>query len=232
MPIYQKPTSDSARLAFLQEAKITAIADIAAGNPSISQATLDAITLFLPGFAEEIEAISITLTGREKEVRERNKAFATLETYLRDLWAGLVRRVHRQKEPAEVFTFYQLPLSGVMPQHLSKAEYLNIAKDVVRGDAHAVGAGYTPMSNPTVLELNAIIQSAEAEFDDVAVADRDYDIAQEVVASSRTVAEDFIQEVMDELRFALRKKDASSQRRIMRSYGATYTFVEGEPEDA
>jgi len=75
-------------------------------------------------------------------------------------------------------------------------------------------------------------QCVVCKKNDVAVADRDYDIAQEVVASSRTVAEDFIQEVMDELRFALRKKDASSQRRIMRSYGATYTFVEGEPEDA
>jgi len=36
---------------------------------------------------------------------------------------------------------------------------------------------------------------------------------------------------MDELRFALRKKDAASKRRIMRSYGATYKAIEGEEEE-
>ncbi|MBC8180480.1 hypothetical protein H8E88_05080 [candidate division KSB1 bacterium] len=231
MPIYQKPTSDIARLAFLQETKVTAEADIAAGNPSISQATLDAIILFLPDFEDKIDAISATLTGREKEVRERNYIFDKLETYLRDFWAVLVRRVHRNKEHAEVFTYYKLPLSGVMPSYLTKSQMLEIAKDVVLGDANAVVAGHTLMSNPSALELDAVIQAAKVEFDDVAIADRDYDQAQAIVADSRIIADEFIQEVMDELRFALRKMDFSSQRRVMRSYGAIYEFVEGEPED-
>jgi len=36
---------------------------------------------------------------------------------------------------------------------------------------------------------------------------------------------------MDELRYFLRKEDAPSQRRIMRSYGATYRYLPGEPVD-
>lgn len=40
---------------------------------------------------------------------------------------------------------------------------------------------------------------------------------------------------MDQLRFNLRKLDAPSQRRVMRSYGATFSYEASEvvdPEDA
>ncbi len=36
---------------------------------------------------------------------------------------------------------------------------------------------------------------------------------------------------MDQLRFTLRKKDEASQRRIMRSYGARFTYASGETPD-
>ncbi len=37
---------------------------------------------------------------------------------------------------------------------------------------------------------------------------------------------------MAELRFHLRKLEASSQRRVMRTYGARYDYLKGEPADA
>ena len=40
-----------------------------------------------------------------------------------------------------------------------------------------------------------------------------------------------ISDVMAELRFNLRKKDGSSQRRIMRTYGANFHYLKGEPVD-
>ncbi|HUT78521.1 MAG TPA: AAA family ATPase [Polyangia bacterium] len=39
-------------------------------------------------------------------------------------------------------------------------------------------------------------------------------------------------DVMAELRFRLRKLEAASQRRVMRTYGARYTYLKGEPADA
>ena len=231
MPEYKAPRGDKTRFAFLNTTKATAEQDIAAGNLFIEPETLDAVAAFLPEFLEKMETVSGALSGREKEVREQNDALETLETYTRDLWAVLFRRVHRLNEPAEVFTYYQLPLSGVMPRSLINAEWLHIAKEVVAGDALAVAAGYPAIINPSSIELAEIVQTAESEYGDVAVADRAYDIAQEELAELRTAADSHIQEVMDQLRFALRKKDAPSRRRIIRTYGATYKYAEGEPEE-
>jgi len=41
-----------------------------------------------------------------------------------------------------------------------------------------------------------------------------------------------VDDVMAELRFHLRKLEASSQRRVMRTYGARYDYLKGEPADA
>ena len=84
------------------------------------------------------------------------------------------------------------------------------------------------MVNPSAAELDAVLATAQTEVDEVAPADRQYDEAQEAAATLRPRADELILEVMDALRYTLRKKSAPSQRRIMRSYGATYTYLKGE----
>jgi hypothetical protein len=88
------------------------------------------------------------------------------------------------------------------------------------------------MGNPSAAELEAVLEAAHSESDDVAIADREYDEAQERVAALRPRADELIAEVMAELRFTLRKKDAPSQRRTMRRYGARFKYLRGEPRDA
>lgn len=231
MPEYRAPRSDLARQAFLETAARTGQEDIDAGNNYIAKSLVDDIGGFLPGFDTKVEAVTATLSGREKEVREKNEAVANLITYVHDLWEVLKRRVNRKKEPAEVLTFYQLPLDGTNPTPNSDKEWLTMAENVVDGDAKAVAAGHDAMANPSAEELNAVMVDTQKEVDEVAPADRQYDEAQEAIAALRPRADELIGEVMDELRFTLRKKDDPSQRRIMRTYGATFTFLPGEPQD-
>jgi len=80
---------------------------------------------------------------------------------------------------------------------------------LVVGDAQAVAAGYPAMVNPSAADLNALVQAAQTEKDDVAIADREYDQAQEALAVLRVQADDFIGEVMAQLRYVLRRLDAS-----------------------
>jgi hypothetical protein len=47
----------------------------------------------------------------------------------------------------------------------------------------------------------------------------------------RAKADELISDVIDDLRYFLRKKDEPSQRRIMRSYGVTFKSLQDEPED-
>ncbi len=108
---------------------------------------------------------------------------------------------------------------------------MTIAAHVVKGDAVAVAAGYPAMINPSAAELETMLDAAQSESNDVAMADRTYDAAQEAVAALRVRADELIAEVVAELRFNLRKKDAPSMRRVMSTYGAAFGYLKGEPVD-
>jgi hypothetical protein len=47
----------------------------------------------------------------------------------------------------------------------------------------------------------------------------------------RAQADELIADIMAELRLTLRKLDQLSQRRIQRSYGARFKYLQGEPVD-
>ncbi|MCP4592791.1 MAG: hypothetical protein GY842_18815, partial [bacterium] len=192
----QAPRSDRDRLAFLKRTAITGPQDIASGDSYVSQDTLDRINAFLPGFEAAVDAVSEKLGARSKEVRERAVAMERVSLYTRDLWAVLNRRVNRLDQPAEVLAFYQLPLDGTIPKPTSQEQWLTIAAHVVKGDAVAVAAGYPAMINPSAAELETMLDAAQSESNDVAMADRTYDAAQEAVASLRVRADELIAEVV------------------------------------
>ncbi len=232
MAKYAQPRSNRDRVAFLKRSAVTGQQDIASGNLYISQQTLAAIDAFLPDFETATHAVSEKLGTRSKEVRERAAAIKRASLYTRDLWAGLKRRANRLGESAEVLTFYQLPLDGTIPNPTSQKQWLTLAAQVVKGDADAVAAGYPAMVNPSAAELQEVLHAAQSESDDVAMADRAYDIAQKAANALRAQADELISDVMAELRFNLRKRDTPSRRRIIRTYGATYSYLVGESVDA
>ena len=87
------------------------------------------------------------------------------------------------------------------------------------------------MQNPDVEELKEARDKAMAERGDIPIADRIYDEAQAEVEGLRPRAIELIDDIMADLRHSLRKLEEPSQRRIMRSYGATFKYYNGEPED-
>ncbi len=231
MPRFEPPSNDAQRLTFLKRAAATGTDDLAAGNAYVSQGTLDAVNAFLPDFAAAVNALSDKLGARTKEIHERAAALEQLKFCTRDLWEVLKRRARRQGQPAVVLQFYQLPLDGTTPKPTTREEWLTLAGRVVQGDADAVAAGFPPMANPSAAELQAVLEAARSEAGDVAMADRAYDQAQAAVAALRSRADELAAEVMAELRFYLRKEQAPSQRRILRTYGARFRYLPGEPQD-
>ncbi|MCA9975465.1 MAG: hypothetical protein KC413_06930 [Anaerolineales bacterium] len=231
MPVYTAPRNDVDRVAFLLRAASTGQTDVDAGTPYLSQETITEVSALAASFDKSLSDISTEQSARSREVRQRNEAIELLATYVRDFWEVARRRAHRLGQPAEVLTFYGLPLDGTSPNPTRTDEWLTIAANVVRGDAEAALAGYPAMSNPSGGELTAVLTAAQTEANEAATADRLYDQSQEQLAELRTQADQMIADVMAELRFTLRRKDPPSQRRIMRTYGATFEYLEGEPND-
>lgn len=168
------------------------------------------------------------LGDRTKEVREQNDVLEKFEMTLRHLWRSLMQRVTRLNEPVEVLTYYGLPHDGTIPNPTTRKGWITLATKVVKGDEKAVSKSYEAIVNPSAQDLQTLLDTIKSEMKDVAKADRVYDETQEIVAEHRPEADEFISEVMSELRFNLRQKDRSSRRRIMRSYGAHYRYLKGE----
>jgi hypothetical protein len=231
MPKYQAPTSDENRLNNLETARDTATKDIAAGRKSITQETLDAITAFVPVFRPLYATLAEKLSGRMKEVREREVARAKLDLWVRDFWEVLKRRAHRLQHPAELLTLFGLDSDGSIPALSTFDELVAAADKIVSGDAKAVAQGYPAMANPSVAEIAPILADARTQAADVPGADRDYTEAQQAIAAQRPQADGLIDDVMADLTSSLRKYDKPTQRRIMRGYGATFVPLPGEPAE-
>lgn len=159
----------------------------------------------MPPMLEKLNIISQKLSGREKESREKNEAADKVAGCVRDLWGEVKRRVRRLKQPAEVLTFYQLPLSSETPRLYTLDELIVMGQRLVVDDTRAVTAGYPAMVNPSAADLNALVQSAQTEKEGVAIADREYDQAYEALAALLVQTDEMIGEVMAPLRYALRR---------------------------
>jgi hypothetical protein len=228
MPRYQAPTSDTDRLTFLKTSVTTAASDHAKGNDYVQPATVTAINGFLPQYEPACNKLGGLLADRMEKVADREAARAALDTCLRDFWEVLKRRIHRKNEPAAVLAFYGLSADGTIPVISTFDQLVTLAEGVITGDADAVKAGHPAMANPDAAELQACIDTANTVAGNVPQSDRIYDDSQKAVATLRPQADELIGDVMGDLRYNLRKQDAPNQRRIMRTYGATFIPLPGE----
>lgn len=151
--------------------------DIARGNNYVSQATLDGMNALIPTYEAAYNAVSSSLSQRSQEVRERDAAIRQLETYVRDFWEVLRRRINRLNQPAALLQQYGLPLDGATPKLYSAPEWLTAAGAIVAAEATAVANGYPAMVNPSAAEVQTQLTAAQSEQNDIAGADRTYDQA-------------------------------------------------------
>lgn len=231
MPFYQPPRSDADRLNFVRRAVTTAAQDRASGLAYVSEETASKLADLVAQYQPAYDDLAARLGDRAKEVREREAALSVLEMFVRDFVEVLRRRVRRQSQPAEIFNLYGLPQDGTLPNTTASEEWLTRAAAIVAGEARAVAAGHGAMVNPSAAEVEARLTSARQESDQLAPADRAYDMAQAAVAALRSTANAMIENVVEEVRFATRRMDAPSQRRVLRSYGARFSYLPGEPRD-
>jgi hypothetical protein len=231
MPSFDAPRSDANRLLFLKKSLEMGRKDADSGLSLVDKDTLDAVEAFIMRFEPVYLNLNAALAQRIKETGEKTSALTDLQTWVRDFWEVGKRRVYRLKLSTALLAYYGLAQDGTVPKSTSETGWLDFAAQIVKGDADAVAAGYPPMINPSAAEVAAQLVMARAEAGQVGGTDRVYDQAQEAVAALRPEADTLIQEIADQLRFNLRKKDEPSQRRIMRSYGAHFTYASGETPD-
>jgi hypothetical protein len=227
----RKPTSDEMRQVLLDIIYNTGTKDIAGGTPYVSNETLTAINTFSPLFLAGIYAVEEAKGERIGETAEQKAAFEILYPYVRDMMTVAKKRIIREGLDPQLYTIYQMTQTGELPNLTKLKEWLTVGKALIEGDARSVTAGNEAMANPSAAQLQVVHTNAQKEFDEMAMADRKFDIAQKELAGHRTAAEEWINEVIDELNFSLRKEDNPSKRRVMRSYGFEFEAEAGDEEN-
>ncbi|MBN1667948.1 MAG: hypothetical protein JW862_12710 [Anaerolineales bacterium] len=232
MPYYSAPNTDLKRQLFLQRAAQTATEDLAAGNPYLGTSTMDALDDMSVQFSASYHQLAVRLTDRMAAVDVSEQALDTLQLHLRDFWQALRRRVKRLGQPVSVLGLYQLPGDGSQPNPTSRDEWIALGEAAVEGEGLAQTAGYPPMTNPAISEVQTALLALKNQVLLINNADRVYDLAQAAVAAWRPPVDLLIKSVMAELRFSLVGLDEPSFRRVARRYGAEFTPYPGEePEE-
>ena len=232
MPELVVPQSDPKRVGLLRTTQKQAPKDKEQGKNYISDETLQNIDDNIDDYAASVADTGKNLSSKSQELKEEKAAFNQTEITIRDTWAGLKRRIIRDKLPVTLLNLYKLPQDGSVPDSLgTKENLLILAEHIVKGDAEAVAKGFAPMLNPSAEELQHCIDIARQELSESIAAGTAFNDAQTKIAKLRPQAKQLIRDVLDELRFFLRKKEPADRRRIMRFYGFTFKYMEGETRD-
>ena len=228
MPYYLAPNSDVTRLAFMNKAVKTAVStQLTSATPRLSAPLIADLTTHHTAYKAAYDNAEAALSQRKIETAESAAAMSRLEMFIRHIWTAVYNRAQRDGLSVGVLGYYKMDNDGGRPKPSSREEWLGLGSSIVEGDAKAVANGFPLAVNPSALELQAALDAAVAESNDVPIADDVYDEAQAAVATLRPAADALIKRTRAELTFSTYEMDAASQRRVMRNHGATYRYLVG-----
>ena len=228
---YVAPNSDLSRLTSMNRAIRTAASAQLAGEQVLDAALLADVTAHYTAYRTAYDEVELMLSRRKLETAESEIAIEQLKMFLNHMWTAVYNRAKRDGHPVNVLGYYKLNSDGTRPSPRGRDEWIEMATSVLNGDANAVLDGYPPIVGPSAIELQAVLDDAHKERDDIPMADKKYDKAQAAVADLRPRADELIRDVRDVVQFSARKMDTASQRRILRAYGARYYYLPGEKVD-
>ncbi len=244
MPRVREPQSDEGRVQLLSKVLITYTADaqqndvvyLPATIPARITALLEGVTdpqtnVSTPGYRPAVVELTRLRAAVAKEVEDSDKAEVVLETYIRDFWEVLKRRTFRLGHPVAVLNYYDLPQDGAVPALATRADRQAWAQKILDGEGAALAASFPAMANPSVGDVSQKLNTAKTEAEQITPKDRAQELALEVVRGLRAPAIELVNDVLDELRHALRKMEPGTARNIMRSYGVEFELLPGEPPD-
>jgi hypothetical protein len=174
---------------------------------------------------------SETFGNRVRETNEKNEALKRAQMHIRHYWSTAENKVQRLGLPAEYRAHCGLNVDGTFPHVSKEEEWLAVAERVIEGARALKEKGYPPVLDPAIEEVTEAVSEARREAAEARAADGRHDVYQEKMEVVRVAADDMFQVVANQLPIMLRKKDKSSQRRVMRNYGIGFSFSEGEPVD-
>ena len=213
------PATDRDRLTVLRESAIWAARDRAVSLLLLPGPLQIEIETFLVTYEPAYSEMRTLRSRRGLVVNEKQEAVADLVRYVRDFWAGMERRIIREKLPESDFMAYNQVIGGKNDTGNRLQDWLNRSESIIKGDVLIVARGIAPMSNPTAAEVAAVRAIAVAKSLAVTNADRSLDHAQHVMDALRPEANRLLRMVNANINLAMYGRSSEDIRNAKRRYG-------------
>lgn len=175
-------------------------------------------------FAAKKSALSVL-------VAEKEKTRKSLKLYVLHFIKGLNMSIRREEQPPSVRAFYSLPVEHEQaPKMQEEFDVIQWAKACVTGDALRLGAGYPPMSNPSIADVQSRLTTMTGYFTQIRQAKNDLKQARKAVQKLNTEADRLIRKIWREVEVYHSEQPRPSMRRHARRWGVVYARKGGEKQ--
>lgn len=216
----EKIGSDHQKIIFLARAS----AAIASDRKNGAASPIEEFEARIQELWDGLEQIQIKIQAakgvRVDGMETRDKQMDRLIRCVRDFRNVLERRNLRDELPKKVSTFY---LQASLPHISDFRGWVFQAWALLDGETRAVEAGFPPMENPSAQNLAQRLEGAAEACNQVDEAERSLVRAQDEMDAVRRDSEQMIRDIAAVFRIKLNGMPAAKQRRIMRSYGFSFS---------
>jgi hypothetical protein len=199
------------------------VAHVGMLEENINPLFIDRFQKALASFQSLIDEEAASSANHRNNLLSLGKLLGSLSHAVRDAWSGIRRLARRKSLDKTILIAYQMPLNR-SPQVKDNARgWLEMAQELLEGDASAIAQGFPAMTNPDAAEVREILDQARER---VTVTDESSLANKEVQArlrDQRVVIHNMIRVLAASLRTALVGSSPSYRRDVMRKFGFTFT---------
>lgn len=204
-------------------------------NEMVSGKQLNTLKSFTPLFEEAYSRVNNLERQRRDISRNAAEALAQLSTVIRDAWAVMRRCISRKGYPSSLLAYYLIPETNQMKIRGSREYWIQVARDVLDGDAAAVTKGFPTMLNPDADEIRQRLEEAEEAIGAAQELSVALKRARQEFAELRDRSGELYRDLANTARFYLREHSHSHIRDIMRDLGfkvrSNHPEASEEPEE-
>ncbi len=220
------PKTDLTRNVALKTA-ITKKGLVDPADMAITPQTVTRLTATQPLFSTKMNLRSSALEAQSSATESKTEAQTKAKMYISHFIQVFNLGVEREIYPKSARAYYKLDVSSnSVPPLLKESDIVYWGEQLINGEAERVTNGGEPMTNPSIVEVEAVYNDFVAQNNAQSTLKDAYDKAQEDVSNMRPDVDLLILKIWDEVETFYNQEPAPSKRRNAREWGVVYVSTQ------
>lgn len=216
------PNSTPTRLAALRRAH-SKLHSNPSGGPFLTPKTIMRLDALLPLYSAAALLINVEKARSVGYTKIKNEAQDECRVYVSHFLQNIIMATQRKLFKPEVLVYYEISVSHpVLPALATEQEVISAAKEAINGETARIAAGGTPMTMPSLSEVQQRFDDFKAALAQQSTQADALDIAQEKRDALNPEADRVIKKIWDEIETHYNEEPRESMRANAREWGIIY----------